>query len=106
MKPQVPCKRWIQLGVVAAAALMPAAESAANTDPRTPWIYYDGQTGPAVDCVQVVLIFCAGQQISFDGKYGPQTRQAVINLQRLFNLQMDGVVGPATGEALKFVGNS
>lgn len=98
-------KGWLQLGLVATLGFVMPSESSAS--PTAPWIYYDGQTGPGVECVQLVLIFCAGQQIAYDGVYGPATRQSVMNLQRVFQLSyIDGVVGPETGDALKILGNS
>lgn len=37
-----------------------------------------------------------GPSITIDGIFGPQTRQAVVNLQGYFGLSADGVVGPVT----------
>lgn len=41
---------------------------------------------PAVLYLQSVLVYEAGQDIERDGIYGPDTKQAVGNLQQLFNL--------------------
>jgi peptidoglycan hydrolase-like protein with peptidoglycan-binding domain len=97
-------KRLALYGLAAAIGLVAPSESSANPNPRTQWIWYDGQTGHAVTCVQEVLAYCTGHQMPMDGVYGPITRAAVYDLQRFFNLVQDGVVGPETGEALKYVG--
>jgi peptidoglycan hydrolase-like protein with peptidoglycan-binding domain len=95
---------FVVLGVI--GTLMPAAASA-NTDPNTPWIMYDGQTGPGVDCIQIILLACTGHsQVELDGIFGPVTRQGVYDMQRFFGLQQDGIVGPETGEAFKVVGQN
>lgn len=97
-------KRLSLAATIAAAALLTPAESLAN--PNAPYIYFDGQTGRAVQCVQYILRMCTGHDLVLDGIYGPQTRQAVLDLQRFFGLRADGVVGPLTGDALKLVGTS
>ena len=39
-------------------------------------------------------------QVSIDGVYGPDTRQAVIAVQQMAGLPQDGVVGEQTWQAL------
>lgn len=91
------------LWVVAGSHWAPSP-ARANPDPSTPIIRYDGQQGHAVWCIQFVLINFANQTyIKPDSTYGPQTRQGVINVQRVFGLPLDGEVGPRTGEVLKFL---
>lgn len=85
-------------GVLAATVVAPAV---AQANPGSPYIYYDGQRGRGVWCVQEGLRRYAGFTGAVDGVYGPQTRQAVINLQAFFSLQADGVVGRATGEVVR-----
>lgn len=96
-------KRPILAALALSTAVLAPAESFAN--PHAPNIWYDGQESQGVRCVQEILAFCAGHtHLTMDGKYGPQTRQAVLALQQFFRLRMDGVVGPLTGDALKVVG--
>lgn len=38
--------------------------------------------------------------VNVDGKFGPKTKAAVIEFQRLFGLPQDGIVGTATWEAI------
>ena len=102
----------VRLTVMACAALLAAAlfmpaEASANPDPSTPWIRYDGHSGPAVFCIQVILTVCTGHsQVELDSIYGPVTRQGVIDMQIFFDLGADGIVGPDTGEAFKLVGQN
>lgn len=37
-----------------------------------------------------------GSRIAIDGYFGPQTRQAVLNIQSYFGIETDGIVGPNT----------
>jgi peptidoglycan hydrolase-like protein with peptidoglycan-binding domain len=85
-------------GMLTATVLAPTA---AHANPDSPYISYDGQRGRGVWCVQEGLRRYAGFTGTVDGVYGPQTRQAVINLQAFFGLRADGVVGPRTGDAIR-----
>ena len=49
-----------------------------------------GNTGEQVKCLQTKL------NINSDGIFGPITKAAVMNFQRLHNLVVDGIVGPKT----------
>jgi murein L,D-transpeptidase YcbB/YkuD len=89
----------LAVGMMAVGFLLPTAAAQANPD--SPWIYYDGQRGRGVWCVQEGMRRYAGFTGAVDGVYGPQTRQAVINLQAFFGLRPDGGVGPATGDAVR-----
>jgi hypothetical protein len=60
-----------------------------------------GASGPDVKVLQQILIgagmLAAGQD---DGKFGPITRRAVIELQEVLRVRADGIVGPRTREAI------
>ena len=42
-----------------------------------------------------------GYKVDEDGKFGPQTRAAVLALQKKYGLKTDGLVGPKTTAALR-----
>ncbi len=56
-------------------------------------------TGPQVKKIQKALRH-AGMPVRVDGTFGAQTHKAVKRFQRAQGLRADGVVGPATREAL------
>jgi putative chitinase len=58
-----------------------------------------GAKGPAVSALQTELD-AAGEHVSVDGDFGPETRAAVEQFQRDHGLAVDGVVGPQTSAAL------
>lgn len=62
-----------------------------------------GSTGPAVKDLQRIIRDKAGGGVSVDGVFGPQTKSRVIDLQRLFGLIQDGVVGPKTWAVLEYL---
>lgn len=61
-----------------------------------------GDEGVAVRYVQDVVKHEAGQaQVGkTDGKFGPKTESGVINVQRWFGLEVDGIVGPQTWDTI------
>jgi peptidoglycan hydrolase-like protein with peptidoglycan-binding domain len=59
-----------------------------------------GMQGPAVVQLQERLKTLGFLQGSVDGFFGEATQSAVIAAQEKFNLQSDGIVGPATWRAL------
>ena len=60
-----------------------------------------GDSGPEVSNLQVRLVALGYWLGPTDGTFGPLTRQAVLALQKAAGLPRDGVVGPATGQALQ-----
>jgi peptidoglycan hydrolase-like protein with peptidoglycan-binding domain len=61
------------------------------------------QTGGAVLALQRSLNLAARKGLVEDGIFGAATTAAVKDLQRLFKLEADGIVGPKTREALIFL---
>lgn len=59
-----------------------------------------GDTGDAVTYLQT-LLGDVGETLTADGKFGTKTEKAVMDFQRLYGLTVDGVVGPATWDALE-----
>lgn len=88
----------------------PADPSGTVADPTDPGYYWSLRKpmlhGGDITRAQVVLRDACGQTIDADGWYGKQTRGAVVNFQRFFQLQIDGVVGPATWGSMAFVAAS
>jgi peptidoglycan hydrolase-like protein with peptidoglycan-binding domain len=56
-------------------------------------------TGPEVEQVQIALIGL-GYPIAVDGRYGPRTQAAVRDFQAANQLEVDGIAGPDTQQAL------
>ncbi|MBD2260149.1 peptidoglycan-binding protein [Pseudanabaena sp. FACHB-2040] len=57
-------------------------------------------TGPAVNRLQERLRVLGFYRGAVDGVFGTQTENAVKQAQRQYNLEPDGIVGPATWSAI------
>lgn len=62
-----------------------------------------GSTGKFVAWVQQTIKTKAGGGISVDGVFGPNTESRVKDIQRMFNLTQDGIVGPNTWKVITFL---
>ncbi|MFD8781304.1 peptidoglycan-binding protein [Kitasatospora sp. NPDC059599] len=100
-------KRARSVSTVAAvsAAVLAVTAGTASAKPGVPYVRY-GASGLAAYCVQEAIDDAhlnrrtSAELISSDGKFGPATLAALQQLQRDFNLEPDGVVGPDTGTVL------
>ena len=60
----------------------------------------------AVRALQEALVRCNGQDVSVDGNFGPETRQAIAQVQEQNGLSADGFYGPATRDVLQWPATS
>jgi len=95
------------LGTALATGVVPSigsnAPSGATTPARAAYSYpgqvSSGSTGSVVKKLQSALN-AGGAGLEVDGKFGPKTRQAVVNFQRNQGLTADGIAGPNTWQKL------
>ncbi|WP_405974850.1 amidase domain-containing protein [Streptomyces sp. NBC_00988] len=81
-------------------AFFPSARHAsADSYPNCPTLS-SGSTGGCVTRLQQDLDRLNGANLAADGKFGPKTRQAVIDFQRNYGLTRDGAVGEKTAQTL------
>lgn len=63
-------------------------------------------TGPAVEMLQLSLIYCNNADLSpgwIDGIYGPKTRDVILWIQAANGIPADGVYGPQTRGVMKWL---
>jgi peptidoglycan hydrolase-like protein with peptidoglycan-binding domain len=61
-----------------------------------------GAHNVAVARLQLAMQDCYGASVGVDGDFGPQTKQALILVQRINGLTADGIYGPQTHSRVKF----
>ncbi|MFE4172138.1 peptidoglycan-binding protein [Streptomyces sp. NPDC056909] len=61
-----------------------------------------GSVSQAVWALQRALKICYGQNIVVDSDFGPNTKAALVNVQRSLRISADGVYGVQTRTAMKF----
>ena len=98
---------FLYVGVLDLAELVSEGQTFyANAIPlEFPDVLAPGDVGEGVRVVQYLLsvvseFYSNVPQVSIDGVYGPDTRQAVIAVQQMAGLPQDGVVGEQTWQAL------
>ena len=64
-----------------------------------------GSTGPYVRLVQAIISKYGGGNIVVNGIFDAKTERRVKDVQRVFKLTQDGVVGPRTWAALLYMSN-
>ncbi|MCD2187846.1 peptidoglycan-binding domain-containing protein [Actinomycetospora soli] len=90
----------VSLGSLATAGTASAAENVPYIGPDSTSLELNGypgfvgNSGFAVECVQRALL------AKPDGDYGQETYEAIKTFQKLHGLEVDGVVGPQTGDRL------
>lgn len=62
-----------------------------------------GSQGNDVSALQTFLNDDCGQHLVVDGYFGELTQLAVRNLQRIMALEVDGIVGPLTWDAINYI---
>jgi hypothetical protein len=72
----------------------------ANNTRNTNCVLGVGNRGEPVRYLQSAMHRCYGQQITIDGLFGPQTRAALLNVQRFHRITADGVFGPQTSSVM------
>lgn len=60
-----------------------------------------GSRGPAVVIAQQLLSAKFNHPLTADGQFGPKTQAAVEDVQKFFDVTVDGIVGPTTWSILE-----
>lgn len=87
----------------AAPAPSPVTPSPPAPTPQNRPELSEGMIGTWVSKVQQIIRDHAGGDIRVDGNFGPQTARRVEDVQHLFDLEVDGVVGPKTWAVLDYI---
>ena len=75
-------------------------EGISRTNPMSPTSLRQGAEGPAVESLQRDLNEVAQSNLTVDGDFGRRTRNALIDFQERAGIDPDGVLGPATRNAI------
>lgn len=78
------------------------ARPAYNSSSLNCYMHQYKQSGSGVLRLQQALTFCYGQNIAWDGIFGPATAAALANAQRAEGITADGKYGPQTRDALRW----
>ena len=81
------------------------AKSSSSSSKSSSIVLRPGSRGQAVSDLQTQLKKLNYYHSTVDGSYGPLTTQAVRSFQKDHRLQVDGIAGPQTFNALKSAGN-
>lgn len=93
--------------LVAGSSPAPVSGDTGPSDPPLEWyVQRPFMEGDDIAHAQRVLRDGAEQDLGptgDDGRYGPKTEAGVSNLQRVFGVRVDGIVGPVTYPILQYV---
>ena len=68
----------------------------------TKYVYRQSGTGTCVKYIQKLVNYhnrsprYSSYKLSIDGSFGPKTKAAVLNVQKMYQIKRDGIVGPQT----------
>ncbi len=86
-------------------AQVPGDTSVLGSDDSAKCVMREGSGDEkAILVLQTALARCNGQNPTFDGDFGAQTAQAVMNVQQQHGITADGAYGPATLEVMGWPG--
>jgi len=92
---------WLKSGMLGAENT--TSSETTTKSPRDNPIIKLGDSGKFVVWIQNTIKNKAGGGIIVDGRFGPQTERRVKDLQRVFGLKQDGIVGPDTWMAIAYL---
>lgn len=99
------CDGVVVVETASGNAQVPGDTSVIGSDDSANCVMREGSGDEkAVLVLQTALARCNGQNPGVDGAYGPQTTQAVMNVQQRHNITADGAYGPATLEVMSWPG--
>lgn len=90
---------WIKGGMRLGGAGLPTEPGSGLAGPTLTV----GSRGEFVELLQVIIRDKAGGGVPVDGYYGPTTAERVMDLQKFFGLEPDGIVGPKTWSIVAFL---
>ena len=94
------CDGGVVVETASGNAQVPGSTSLGSDDSAN-CVMREGSGGDeAILVLQGALARCNGQSVGLDGEYGPQTTQAVMNVQQQHGVTADGAYGPATLEVM------
>jgi Putative peptidoglycan binding domain len=95
------CDGVVVVETASGSAQVPGNTSLIGSDDTANCVMREGASDEeAVLLLQSALARCNGQSVGVDGEYGPQTTQAVMNVQQQHGVTPDGAYGPATLEVM------
>jgi peptidoglycan hydrolase-like protein with peptidoglycan-binding domain len=99
------CDGVVVVETASGNAQVPGDTSLLGSDDSASCVMREGSgDDEAVLVLQAALVRCNGQSVGVDGNYGPQTTQAIMNVQRQHGVTADGAYGPATLEVMGWPG--
>lgn len=91
-----PIVGYVRLPFADSPAVTPTPPPAPVSEPTI----QEGSTGPAVVKAQQLISAKFNHPLTADGSFGPLTKAAVEDIQKFFDVTVDGIVGPQTWSIL------